>query len=899
MLVVPRAGRNADPLPNPPRVVQPADVSNLGPGVLSARYFSAAACGAIREAIREAAGHEVFFVGTIGSDGRIDAVEVHCRGTPDSVPAMLRVGRPGQAVLHNHPSGNLSPSDPDMRLAAHYAQEGVAFLIVDNHADRAYAVVEPRAPGPPAWTDADLTRIFTEPDGLARALPSWEARPGQRRMAAGVGRAQQDRGLYVVEAGTGTGKSLAYLLPSAVRAVRSGERIAVSTHTKHLQAQIVDKDVPIARRLVPELQVALLKGRGNYLCRRRLEERIEELSEGDHSPEAESLRQLKAWSETSIDGSRGDLPFVPDPELWESVQSSSELTLKFRCAHYDRCFYYESRRRAASAHLLVVNHHLLLADRAVREEGGLPLLPNYDHAILDEAHHLEDVATEFAGEELTAAKLIRQLGRLRPLRGREGGIVGRLGRALDDVALKGGNWTADGPALAFREAIDALIVEIERVRTTVRIVFEDWAAAVDPHLAPFERDAGAVESGPQLTLRLVDDFSERFPDLHKELLRLQGELAADLLDLEKHIEAVASAREDCDENLQQKTRGAALELASSGRRLQESASTLARILTPDAESCRWLEPKRDKDGTRDVRLCIRPIEVGANLDRLLWQKLRSAVLTSATLAVGGRFSHLEKRTGLDVPEARARVDGEIVESPFDYAQQCTLAVPSDLLEPQAAGATAQIDDAIVRIVRAARGRTFVLFTSWRALRRSSEYAARSLGRGWTLLRQGELPPAQLLDAFRRSERAVLFGTDSFWEGVDVQGEALSCVILTRLPFRVPSEPLQIARADRVTSRGGDAFDELSLPQAVVKFKQGFGRLVRHRDDRGAVVVLDPRIVRKRYGRTFLASLPDGVRPFVRPLDNVVAHVATLLGGESTGGVQWTASDSDPFVSPNP
>lgn len=851
----------------------------------------------MRAAITEAAGNEVFFVGRVEPDGRIQHVEVHCRGNERAVPAMLRAARPGDAVVHNHPSGNLTPSDADLRLASHYAQEGVAFLIIDNDAARAYAVVEPRKPQAPPWSDLDLERLFDPRGGLATALLGWEPRPGQKQMAAGVGTTQDQRGVYVVEAGTGTGKSLAYLLPSAVRAVRSGERVVVSTHTRHLQQQIVSMDVPTAKQLVPDLQVAILKGRSNYLCRRRLEERLAELPAEDRSPEAESLRHLGRWASTTEDGSKADLPFVPDPELWESVESDSELTLKFRCQHFDRCFYYESRRKAASAHVLVVNHHLLLADRRIRSDGGLPILPNYDHAVIDEAHHVEDVATDFAGEEVSATRIGRQIGRIRPLRGRDGGAYGRLVRPIDEWIVSQPQALHDPALSALRESLDALLLDVERVRHSIRLIFDEQLALLEPHYKVVE--GAAPESLAPLTFRLQDDLESREPELVAALRVLQAEGTTDLLALVSRIEEIGQRREEIAEALLPRTRSAMLELAACGRRLQESATTLARVFTPDPDLCRWAELRRGSEGGRELRLVLRPIDVDQTLAQLVWKPLKSAVLTSATLSVDGRFEHLRRRLGLKDAEVGPRVRDEIVPSPFDYGRQVLLAVPSDLEDPSTANAELANHEATVRLIEAARGRTFVLLTSWRALRRAADLAKSRLGPGWTILRQGDLPTPQLVEVFRHTERAVIFGTDSFWEGVDVRGEALSLVILTKLPFRVPSEPLQVARADRVTERGGDAFADLAVPQAVVKFKQGFGRLIRHRDDRGAVVVLDPRVIRKRYGRTFLLSLPDGVRPFVRPLDEVVAEVRVRLAGgsvaEEEGGVaDWgAAGPSDP------
>ena len=407
-----------------------------------AAYLTPRARHDLAAAIDEAQGNEVFFVGRPANVGRIDEVEVFCRGNASSVPALLQVGRPGEVVIHNHPSGRLTPSEPDIALASHYGQEGVGFMIINNAADGVYVVVEPLRDTHKPVEKADVVEFLSGPKGLPDHLDGYEARPGQLAMAEAVTKAQNEERVLVVEAGTGTGKSLAYLVPSAIRALQNEERVAIATRTRHLQGQLMDKDVPILRRLWPDLKVAMLKGRGNYLCRRKLGDRLAVLGNAgsDEPDESQFLRDIAAWAATTTEGDRDDLPFVPDFRFWEGVASNSEHTRRARCPHFEECFYYRSRREAAGAHLLLVNHHLLLADRALRIEGVSGLLPRYEHIVLDEAHHLEDVATDFAGRSVSGRGLLQQLGRICP-QGRRKGLALRLrsaagGAGGDDEARR-------------------------------------------------------------------------------------------------------------------------------------------------------------------------------------------------------------------------------------------------------------------------------------------------------------------------------------------------------------------------------------------------------------------------------------------------------------------------------
>ncbi len=633
----------------------------------------------------------------------------------------------------------------------------------------------------------DVAALLGQEGPFARELPNFAPRAAQQAMAQAVQHAIAERETLIAEAGTGTGKTFAYLVP----ALLSGERVIVSTGTKALQDQLYFRDLPRVRSVLDaRLKTALLKGRSNYLCLYRLDQTVREGASFDRA-QAAQLAAVRAWSARTRRGDRMELAEVPEESpLWPRVTSTPENCLGVECPFYDDCHVIKARREAQEADLVVVNHHLLFADLALKQEGFGEILPGASAFILDEAHQIPELAGQFFSQSISA----RQISELAQDSLAEcNGVTGAIGLLLE-------------PAEAVQDAVRRLRLAMDAL----------------PERGPFHQleAVGAIAQGLHELREVLADFTD----------------------------GLASQAD--------RSRG----FANAHERAAVLSERLDRIAERDSErDVRWYELF-----PRGLALHATPLDLAAPLRAMREQTQAGWIYTSATLSVAGSFDHFARQLGLDDPQTLQ------VESPFDYARQALCYLPPSLPDPSARDYTDRVIDALLPVLNASNGRAFLLFTSHRALRRAAELLQDRVP--WPLFVQGTAPRHQLLEDFRHSGHGVLLGAASFWEGVDVAGEALSVVVIDKLPFASPDDPVLQARLEALEQAGINPFMGWQVPSAVIALKQGAGRLIRDVHDRGVLVLCDPRLTSKGYGRLFLASLP--AMPRTRELADVQAFFTT-------------------------
>ncbi len=839
--------------------------------------YSTAVLEHIRAAIADADGREVFFCATTDGEQALTAVTTLARGNATAVPAILQAANFGDVVIHNHPSGELEPSAADLEIAARLGGLGVGFHIVDNSVESVYRVVEAFRPVETERLKPEQIEAILGHEGkVAELLPGYEERPDQLRMAQSVGAAFNQEQIAVIEAGTGTGKSLAYLVPAILWSRQNRERIIIATRTINLQEQLIRKDLPFLQQATGiDFYAVLVKGRGNYLCRRRLDTAFTETGLFDEQQTA-ALKDLLAWSEKTAAGDREELPVAPEDTLWEEVRCEVDQCARTHCAHYAGCFFYRARRQAAQADLLVVNHALLLADLALRHSTdnytAAAVLPPCERMILDEAHHLEDVATSYFSTRVTRFVFARVLNRLRHPRKPERGLLPRfltlLGNRLPD--------NSDKLYRRLHERIETLTSMRQQLLDNGLSRLEGLGLGLAAHLEK------TVTEREELRHRVVPAF--RGTAYWQDAVSDIRELARQTEELAEALRSLIDLCKEIPEAVEEHFISPLTDLAGISLRLQSLAADLGRFVVDDEKSCVWFEVKQGRIGRGQgliTALSVAPLAVADMLNETLYERSRTVVMTSATLTVNKTFDYLKQRIGLDrLPQQRLLES--LLTSPFDYKTQALLAAPKDIPMPNERGYPEMLVEQIEQAILAADGRTFVLFTAYSMLRRVySELAPVLEARGYRCLRQGEMNRHRLLQKFSEDATSVLFGTDSFWEGVDVPGRALEQVIIARLPFRVPTEPVLEARTEAIERSGGDPFMDYTVPQAVIRFKQGFGRLIRHRNDRGVVLILDARVSRRNYGRMFIRSLPD-VQFLSAPTVEVQAAVKEFFAGARAG-----------------
>lgn len=690
---------------------------------------------------------------------------------------------------------------------------------------------------------------------ISQSLHGFEVRTQQKSMVRDVLDAYNRNQVSLIEAGTGTGKSLAYLIPAIYWAVETGEKTVISTNTIALQEQLLHKDIPLlVKALKVPVKAVLVKGMSNYLCLRKLEEvRNEQMYLT--LQESDEFRAVDMWSTQTSDGSRSSLSIVPSHGLWEKTCAESDTCTKQDCPFFSKCFFFKARKEAQEAQILIVNHHLLFTDLYLRAnvEGGRKdpgILPPYTKVVLDEAHNIEDIATDYFANHVGEYDLRKTLSRLAAEKGADG--AGRLAVLKNMLTTFGGK----APSQEMGNLLRRLTVDLPGMRTELQHLIHE---AFTTYRSFMLQQRQLEEENPgENKLRILPAHKEQA--YWKESIAKYTQALID--SLLRYTHSIKGLDQDiCSlkiDKLEEQSKTIRMEIQAQCERLNGAALLLDDFLKRHpVDQVRWIQSYQSK-GLPLVTLFDAKLDISRSLADHLFNKFSTVILCSATLSTNKQFHFVRKRLGL-TPELLGKrfVKESIYDSPFDFLQQALLVTAPDMPLPTEGHFVQAAVERIWQAVEASRGNAFVLFTSYTLLNQCYNLIeARLKQNRYFPLKQGEDSRRNLLERFSTVDRSVLFGTDSFWEGVDVAGEALRCVIIVKLPFKVPSDPIIQARSESIQEKGGDPFFEYSLPMAIVKFKQGFGRLIRKNHDRGCVVCLDSRLIQKRYGAQFLNSLPQ-------------------------------------------
>ncbi len=833
------------------------------------QYLTESARQTLRDIIEDADGNEVFCVGRPNESGIIDEIQPVCRGTDRAVMVLFSVPKFGEVVIHNHPSGVLLPSEADEEIAFKFDGQGVGFFIVNNDVTDIYVLVEPfrEGDGDEELNIPELLKLLRSDGPIASNFPNYEERPQQLKMLQMVAQTFNRENILMVEAGTGTGKSLAYLLPAIFWAQQNRRRVLISTNTINLQQQLLEKDIPLLKRaLGQKIRAVLVKGRQNYLCLRKREKLRSEQTSLFSSDDAKDLLR---WADSTTTGDKSELNYLPPEDVWSELKAEADECPRNKCEYYKSCFYYAARRKQAEADILITNHHVLFADLALRDSSenyhSAALLPPYRRIIIDEAHNIEDAVSGFLSRRFSRRGLLKTLSSLWK-QNRQNKVTGLL-QSILKILQK-----SKSSNLSFGEMI----------RSAEEMVLED----IIPHLIFLRRELETHTRKIQGILAEIPDTisdtsssvrkirieflrnSPIWPVFQEIGLKMTGELIT-LRNLLYKLNNILTKLHSRTKSKELKER--AFDLNTVAERISNYIGTLHNFFQPTEELLSdwvlWVEWHDEKYYRLAFEMA--PLNVGPHLQRMLFKPYGGIVLTSATLSTSrGNFSFFCQRFGLDGSE---KLRTATFSSPFDYRKQALVGIPTDIPSPRDRNFSHRITELIFRAVESSGGRAFVLTTSFQLL----TYLYKNLAPlfkeklGINSYCQGEAPRHQILRHKIEDPTSVLFGTDSFWEGVDVRGEALTNVIITKLPFRVPSEPLIEARIEYLEKQGRNSFIEYTVPHAVIKFKQGFGRLIRSAEDRGTILILDNRIINKSYGSLFLKALPPQLNKVIDTGENII------------------------------
>lgn len=811
------------------------------------KYLSEEVIEYIYLEIQNAQGNEVFFTGQIDESGIVVSAKVGCRGNSNTVPVNFSDMRDCSVIIHNHPSGNLFPSNADLGVASGASENAQGFYIINNDVSDIYVVVEPVKLRVVQKLDIeDSGAYISEGGALSKLSQDFEERTSQVELLKHIAYSFNEEKISVFEAGTGVGKSFAYLIPSILWSIQNKEKVIISTGTINLQQQLCEKDIPAVEKILNEkIKYVLLKGRQNYVCKRRLADAVALRDLFDD--ELEEMDKLASWAQETDCGDKSELTFMPSENNWSKINSESDACMGLRCPYHNECFVMKVRKEASAANIIVVNHHLLFSDIQFRLDSAgyddAAVLPPYRRIVFDEAHGIESAATSFFSESFTRFKVNKLLNQM--YRTRKNSTSGHLCTLA--IVSSNEEKVSDAYELVSKIKNDILNLEI----ATQDLIQNNY------------------------TLRLCEQTARDFGPILVSI----GELANSLGSFCELVRVVMEGIDDDDKDIP-----AFFESKIILRRLDAFVILLKNFAIWDEKKndVFWILKKRlppgiAKDGTNPEFYVYTqtPLDISSLMNQGVFEEMKTVICTSATLRTGTNFNYWMRRTGVSFVE-RERVISCDFPSPFPYEKNMLFAVPNDAVMADSFEFQQYIQMAIPRLIEAANGSTLVLFTSYDSLKSAHAATCASLkGFSGRIMKQGDDDNGKLLEAFKQEKESVLFATDSFWQGVDVPGDSLRQVIIVKLPFTVPNDPVFVARSEAIEKKGGNAFMELSVPEAVIKFRQGIGRLIRKSDDKGVVVVLDRRIYEKRYGSIFTASMPR-CKTMYDSLINITKKVSDFL-----------------------
>ncbi|MGO2118727.1 MAG: helicase C-terminal domain-containing protein [Fusobacterium sp.] len=801
----------------------------------------------MKEEIINSGENEVFFRGILNEDRVVSEVIPLARGNKYSVPAFLKRMKRNEVIIHNHPSGYLYPSDSDIEVANVFGnKKDGGFYIINNEVNNIYVVMESFSK---ENRKIDVLPYFEEKGLIAQNFKDFEFRQEQNNMVKHIQEGLNKEEKIIVEAGTGTGKTLAYLIPSIEWALENEKKVVISTNTINLQEQLMNKDIPMVRKIMgKKFNYVLVKGRGNYLCNRKYYNVSSGnvIKAGNLSDEQKTqIKELINWGRSTETGDKSELNFEPSYDIWEYFKSESD-TCYNGCPHREECFFFKARDEKKNADILIGNHHIFFSDLAIKKEIGFnsdfSILPEYGLVVFDEAHNIEKVARDYFSYEVSKYSFVKSMNKIyNSKKERSNSSKEKL---LEESET---NYKLNGHISVLYKYLNK--IDLDNKSKVQKIIS---GKLIDEHknlfLAGnnfFKRVIEVFSKGQNgsLSIRIkkgeiIESTFLKMLEKEKEDFVLEFE---SYLNTIKRVLSLISEAEDKE--------GKINEFINYTNKLESFLSNFKFINTfEDDKFIYWIEVNEKKNNSK---LVATPLKIDNELSENLYENLKQIIFTSATIAVMNNFKYFKNSIGLE-----EETHDKIIESPFDYDKQMKVYIPEDISAPNDRDFLDDVQRFLEKLIIKSKGRTFVLFTSYKAL----NYVYYSIRKelevnGINLFIQGMYPRTKLVELYKKSKFPVLLGTDSFWEGVDVKGDKLSSVVIVKLPFKVPNDPITEAIIEKYEEQGKNSFLEYQIPEAVIKFKQGIGRLIRSKEDRGVITILDNRIVTKRYGKYFIKSIP--------------------------------------------